>query len=259
MSLPPPKPRAATICSGIGGLDLGLERAGWDIAWQCEIDEWRSEILAAHWPDVPNLGDVTLVDWSAVEHVVLLAASYPCQPFSYAGNRKGTDDVRHLWPWVRDAINALRPPIVLLENVPGHVSLGLGRVLGDLVELGYDAEWQVVPACTVGASHARARLFVVAYPAGSDVAGALSSDPRQGPWAGLQWGPESRGSGSAESRPGRWLPEPPVDRMADGLPRRVVRPALEALGDAVVPQAAELIGKIVAARVPLPLNPTQKT
>lgn len=237
-----------SLCSGIGGLDRGLELAGWDIRWQCEIDDWRSQILAAHWPTVPNLRDLKTVDWDLVEHVDLLAASYPCQPFSLAGSRKGTNDDRHLWPWVRDAIAALRPPIVLLENVPGHVSLGLGRVLGDLVELGRDAEWQLVRACSVGASHSRARLFVVAYPEGSDVAGSLSCDP----WKASRGDgrTESRGGGRGESRPGRWLPEPEMDRMADGFPRGVVRPALEALGDAVVPQVAEMIGRQLLSVLP---------
>lgn len=246
--------RAATACTGIGGMDIGLQRAGWDLAWQCEIDEWCSSILAERWPTVSNLGDIRAVDWTEVERVDLFAAGYPCQPFSFGGHRRGTDDERHLWPWVRDAIRALRPPLVLLENVPGHLSLGFDEVLADLAELGLDAEWEVIPACSVGAAHTRARLFVVAYPEGSDVAGALSRCTRQ--TARDHGRPKPRGSRRRESRPGRWLPEPAVDRMADGLPRRVVRAALEALGNACVPQVSELVGAalIDAFRHPISLD-----
>lgn len=239
-----------SLFSGIGGIDLGLERAGMTVKWQCEIDPFCSQVLAKHWPAVPNLGDVTAVDWEGVERVDLICGGYPCQPFSYAGQRGGVDDERHLWPYMRDALCSLRPRFVLIENVAGHLSLGFDRVLADLAGLGFDAEWEVVPACAVGASHSRARLFVVAYPAGSHVSGALSRRARKA--ARDFGGPESRGSGSGESRPGRWLPEPAMDRMANGAPRSVVRAPLEALGNAVVAQVAELVGaQLLASLEPL--------
>jgi DNA (cytosine-5)-methyltransferase 1 len=153
-----------SLFSGIGGIDLGLERAGMRVIWQAEVDPYCSRVLANHWPDVPNLGDVTLIDWSSVERPDVLAGGYPCQPFSVAGRQLGEADERHLWPFFADAIRVLRPRFALLENVPGHLALGFGRVLGDLAEIGYDATWDCVPAAAVGAPHLRDRVFVVAYP-----------------------------------------------------------------------------------------------
>jgi DNA (cytosine-5)-methyltransferase 1 len=155
-----------SLFSGIGGLDLGLERAGMTVAWQAENDPYCCKVLTKHWPDVPNLGDVTTIDWSTVPRVDLICGGYPCQPFSTAGTRRGRDDPRHLWPHMRDAIRLLRPDWALLENVPGHLSLGFGDVLGDLAEIGYDAEWDCIPAAAVGAPHLRWRVFIVAYPSG---------------------------------------------------------------------------------------------
>jgi DNA (cytosine-5)-methyltransferase 1 len=161
--------RIGSLCSGYGGLDLAVE-AVFDArtAWFCEYDRDPSAILAHHWPDVPNHGDVKETDWSQVEPVDILTAGYPCQPFSHAGKRKGHDDPRHLWPDVARAIGALRPRLVVLENVRGHVSLGLDAVIGDLSALGYDARWGVVRAADAGAPHGRARIFIVAEPADSD-------------------------------------------------------------------------------------------
>src|SRR5690606_17384107 len=130
-----------SLFSGIGGLDLGLERAGMNVIWQSEIDPYASKVLAKHWPTVPNLGDITTIDWSRVERPDVICGGYPCQPFSLAGVRRGEHDDRHLWPYFADALRYLRPRYALLENVPGHLSLGFGRVLGDLAELGFDAEW----------------------------------------------------------------------------------------------------------------------
>lgn len=162
--------RIGSLCSGYGGLDLAVE-AVFDArtAWFCEYDHVPSAILAHHWPHVPNHGDVKTTDWSQVEPVDILTAGYPCQPFSHAGKRKGHDDPRHLWPDVARAIGALRPRLVVLENVRGHVSLGLDAVIGDLSRLGYDARWCVVRAADAGAPHGRARIFIVA-------------DPARGPW-----------------------------------------------------------------------------
>lgn len=157
--------RIGSLCSGYGGLDLGVQAAiGGTVAWHVEHDAAPSRILAHHWPDTPNHGDVKTTDWSTVEPVDVLTAGYPCQPFSHAGKRKGTDDPRHLWPDVARAIGALRPRLVVLENVRGHVSLGLDAVIGDLSSLGYDARWLVVRAADAGAPHGRGRVFIVAAP-----------------------------------------------------------------------------------------------
>lgn len=145
-------------------MDLGLERAGHRVIWQSEIDEYANKVLAKHWPDVPNLGDVTKIDWKQTPYVDIIAGGYPCQPFSTAGKRRGTADPRHLWPHFRNAIGAVRPRYALLENVPGHVSLGLPTVLSDLSTLGYCAEWQIISAAAFNAPHLRERLFIVAYP-----------------------------------------------------------------------------------------------
>lgn len=131
-------------------------------AWFVEYDKAPSKILAHHWPGVPNYGDVTAVDWSAMPPVDILTGGYPCQPFSHAGRRKGETDDRHLWPYVREAIRVLRPRITILENVAGHRSLGFDRVLGDMAEDGLHVRWTSLRASDIGAPHHRERLFIVA-------------------------------------------------------------------------------------------------
>ena len=128
-------------------------------------------MLASHNPGIDNLGDIKAVDWSTVEPIDILTGGYPCQPFSHAGLRKGTTDERHLWPYVKQAIEHLHPRLVVLENVRGHLSLGFEEVLQDLADIGYDAEWSVVNASDVGAPHRRARLFILAYPHGERLEG----------------------------------------------------------------------------------------
>lgn len=149
-----------------GGLDLAVNAFyGAETAWHVEYDAAPSKILAHHWPDIPNYGDVTTIDWAAVEPVDILTGGYPCQPFSAAGRRQGTNDERHLWPYVRDAIRHLRPRYTVLENVAGHRSLGFDRVLGDLAEDGLHAWWVSIRASDVGAPHHRERVFILITPA----------------------------------------------------------------------------------------------
>ena len=133
-------------------------------AWFVEYDAAPSKILAHHWPDVPNYGDVTNIDWSTMPPVDILTGGYPCQPFSQAGQRKGTTDERHLWPYVREAIRVLRPRLTILENVAGHRSLGFDRVLGDMAEDGLHVRWTSIRASDIGAPHHRERLFILATP-----------------------------------------------------------------------------------------------
>jgi len=137
---------------------------GGQVAWHVEYDKAPSRILAHHYPDVPNYGDVTAVDFTTIEPVDVLTGGYPCQPFSHAGLRKGTDDDRHLWPHVLRAIREMGPRLAILENVRGHLSLGFDVVLADLADLGWSARWGVVRASDAGACHQRARLFIIAYP-----------------------------------------------------------------------------------------------
>jgi DNA (cytosine-5)-methyltransferase 1 len=177
--------RIGSACSGYGGLDLAALALFPDahVAWHAEYNPDAAKILERHWPGVPNLHDLTAVDWDTVEPVDILTAGYPCQPFSHAGRRQGETDARHLWPHIAAAIRALRPRIVLLENVLGHLTLGFGTVLGDLAAQGFDAEWVVLRASDVGAPHGRARVFIAAADA-SDVGherGRPARDRRSGP------------------------------------------------------------------------------
>ena len=153
--------KVGSLFTGYGGLDIAV---GGDLAWYSEIDKPACKVLQTHYPNVPNLGDIKKVDWSHVEAVDVITGGYPCQPFSHAGLRKGKNDERHLWPYVRDAIDALRPRYAILENVAGHVSLGFGDVLADLATIGFNAEWGIIRASDVGAPHGRKRLFIIAYP-----------------------------------------------------------------------------------------------
>jgi len=157
--------KIGSLFTGYGGLDLAVEQhVNGSLEWYAEIEPAACKILEELHPGVPNLGDVTKIDWSTVPPVDVITGGYPCQPFSHAGNRKGKNDERHLWPYVRDAIRTIRPRFAVLENVRGHVSLGFADVLADLASIGFDAEWSVVRASDAGACHQRARLFIIAHP-----------------------------------------------------------------------------------------------
>ena len=178
--------RIGSLFSGYGGLDIAVQNVyGGSVVWYSEIEKAACTVLAERHPGVRNLGDIKAVDWSTVEPVDILTGGYPCQPFSNAGNRKGTEDERHLWPYVRDAIATLRPMVTILENVDGHRSLGLDIVLGDLAQMGMSARWGVVRASDTGAPHKRARVFIVAYPEhdglnGATVTGSIGESQDQG-------------------------------------------------------------------------------
>lgn len=153
-----------SLFSGIGGIDLGLERAGMRVVWHSEIDLYASRVLAKHWPTVPNLGDITKIDFTTVEPVDVLAGGFPCQDISVAGKGAGIDGERSgLWREYARAIRDLRPRYVLVENVPALLGRGLCRVLGNLAPLGYDAQWDCISAADVGAPHIRNRVWIVAH------------------------------------------------------------------------------------------------
>jgi DNA (cytosine-5)-methyltransferase 1 len=276
-----------SLFSGIGGLDLGLERAGMRVIWQSEIDDYASRVLKKHWPEVPNYGDIKKINWGTVERPDVICGGYPCQPFSTAGKRRGTDDPRHLWPWVLDAISELRPRYAIMENVRGHLSMGGVAVIGDLASIGYDAEWRVISAASVGANHRRDRIIIVAYPneygspSNSFGRGVRQTDEQQQTRTDRSSNTEGRGRSSEqmadanseglerrggfqerETEPKRfdvfsaskeryqewtggswWEFEPDVGRVAYGVPARVDR--LKGLGNAVVPQVAEIVGRLV--------------
>jgi DNA (cytosine-5)-methyltransferase 1 len=156
--------KIGSLCTGYGGLDMAVEAFfNAEMVWCAENDKYASKLIEQRF-NKPNLGDIKQIDWANVEPIDILTAGYPCQPFSHAGQRKGTDDERHIWPHIIKAISILRPKFIILENVRGHLSLGFKEVLGDLAENGYDAKWRIVRASDVGAPHQRARLFIIAYP-----------------------------------------------------------------------------------------------
>lgn len=233
-----------SLFAGIGGLDLGLERAGLAVVGQVEIEPFCRRVLAKHWPEVPRHDDVrTAVEWWRSEtrpavHVV--AGGFPCQPVSEAGRKKAQADARWLWPDFADVVRDLRPAWVVLENVPGLLrrGMGMGDVLGSLAEIGYDAEWDCIPAAAVGALHRRDRVFVIGH--GMAYANRAGCGPRRG--LGSSWPPVVRA--------GWWAVEPDVGRVAYGIPGRVDR--LRGLGNAVVPQVAEHIGRLVVSRTENP-------
>lgn len=241
-----------SLFAGIGGLELGLERAGMTTVGQVELDEWCRSVLARHWPGVPQHDDVRTAPawWASTERptVDLVCGGFPCQPFSSAGLRRGVGDPRWGWPWMADVIRAVQPRYVVVENVADLVRSprfrdAFGIVLGDLADLGFDAEWSLLSACALGAPHSRERVFLVAYPSLDD--GAHQGPPPETA-RGLRLQPRgSRWRAHARSR--RWLSEPSLGRVADGIPSAVVRAPLTALGNAVVPDVAEHIGRLIVA------------
>ena len=162
------------LFSGIGGFSLGLERAGMRTVAFCEIEPFCRAVLAKHWPSVPCYTDVRdlTADRLAADGVKpdLICGGFPCQDVSLAGKRAGLDGERSgLWAEYARLIRELRPRFAIVENTPGLLSLGMGRVLGDLAEIGYDAEWHCIPAAAVGADHERDRVWIIAYPHGTRI------------------------------------------------------------------------------------------
>lgn len=271
-----------SLFAGIGGFDLGLERAGLVCKWQVEIDRYASSVLAMRWPSVPRWGDVQTFppddadDWN----VDLICAGPPCQPISQAGHRKGKDDERWMWGECLRVIATLKPklfvaenPTMLLRNDSGRTFSG---ILAALAAIGYESEWHVIPAAAVGAPHRRGRVFVMAHANEQrwrwcDEAGALqglgaSGDQPAG--SGPEGGGGRQEMAAAEGNAGHvrrrrkaaqcvpglprtprldWPPEPDVGRVVDGFPTRVDR--LRCLGNAVVPQVAEFVAREMLARI----------
>ena len=226
------------LFSGIGGFSLGLERAGMETVAFCEIEPFCQKVLAKHWPGVPIYDDVRQLNGERFGAVDLICGGYPCQPFSVAGKRDGERDDRHLWPEFARLIREIRPRWVIGENVAGHITLGLDDVLSDLERLGYAWEVFVIPACAVGARHRRDRVWIIAN--------ALRE---RGRGRNPEWKDAGNvGESPRDSRPntagvGAWDTEPDVGRVANGVPRRVDR--LRSLGNAVVPQIPEIIGRAI--------------
>lgn len=236
--------RVGSLFSGIGGFDLGLERAGMSVAWQSEIDPYAAAILKKHWPHVPNLGDVRSVRGHAVEPVDLICGGFPCQDISESGKRKGLDGHRSgLWFEFARLIGELRPRWIILENVAALRWRGLGRILSDLAALRYDAEWDCVSAAELGCPQSRDRVWLVAYPEGQR-RGAVHEEPSL-----LRKAIEDRSRSACGGRvvhatdPERILRPaiPGMVRVADGFPDRIHR--IRGLGNAVTPEFPEAIGR----------------
>jgi DNA (cytosine-5)-methyltransferase 1 len=154
-----------SLFAGIGGFDLGLERAGMQVKWQVDNEPFAQHILNKHWPDVPCYSDIRDVRGEEVEPVDILCGGFPCQDISSAGKKVGIDGARSgLWTEYARLVGELRPRYVIVENVAALRKRGLDRVVGDLAALGYDAEWDCIRAADVGAPHRRDRLWLVAYP-----------------------------------------------------------------------------------------------
>jgi len=194
-----------SLFSGVGGIDLAAEWAGFETILFCEIDKYAQKVLRKHWPDVPLIEDVRNVTAERVmayarceyetEHeqqaarlgkpsarsradrakppITLLTGGFPCQPVSVAGKRRGTEDDRWLWPEMLRVISEVRPHWVVAENVAGIVRLGLDGVLSDLEGAGYEAQTFLIPACAVNAPHRRDRVFIVAHSAAEGLQGQL--------------------------------------------------------------------------------------
>ena len=289
------KLRLLDLFSGIGGFSLGLERSGLcETVAFCEIEDFPRRVLAKHWPKVPIYNDVRKLTADAlfrdgIDGIEVISGGFPCQDLSSAGKRLGLGAGTRsgLYAEVIRLACELRPKFIILENVAGLLT-GPGeqpgqwfsRVLCDLASIGYDAEWENIPAAALGAPHRRERVWVVAYPAQNDdakfegvhrcgedrffghssavlahansinVQGKQSEKPNSQEWAR---------SFTRPIRPfsygdGWWETEPGMGRVADGIPDRAHR--LAALGNAVVPQIPELIGRAILAALNHQDNPS---
>ena len=268
------------LFSGIGGFSLGLERAGMSTVAMCEKDPYCRKILAKHWPDLKIHEDIRNLDGKRyAESIDLVCGGFPCQPFSVAGKRKGTNDDRHLWPEMLRVIKESRPRWVIGENVFGFVNMALDDVQADLEREHYTVRKFVLPAVAVDAKHRRDRIILIAYSNSPAVwdrterqeigrdhlqAGRQTITPNdgtaqslantqservQGLWSGREQEPHAHERQelpmceSQRPRPTYWETEPCVGRVADGVPNRVDR--IRGLGNAVVPQLIQAIGELV--------------
>lgn len=257
-------PRVLSLCSGYGGLELGLGLifGVCRIAAHCERDYTSARILAARMDDgtipvAPIWDDVSIFPAERFTgYVDIVTAGFPCQPFSVAGKRWGTADERWIWPDIARIIRTVRPRYVFLENVPGLVRHGLSAVLGDLAEAGFDAEWDCFSASGLGATHKRERLFIVAYThsARESQPGRHNREQRQRIGDRREEmdgvfppGPNDEGGWRAWVEAGGGVPvERAVRGGANGHPGRVDR--LFALGNGVVPVVAAYAFATLASR-----------
>jgi len=277
--------RVLDLFSGIGGFSLGLERTGgFETVAFCEIEAFPRKVLAKHWPNVPCYDDVRTLTGARLTAdgigVDVICGGFPCQDISFAGLGAGlTGERSGLFYEIARLIGELGPSFIILENVGAMLSRGLDAVLGTLASLGYDAEWHCIPASAVGAHHRRDRVWILAMAdtqimqrnGGNDNAGI--SMEREVPQSGNRGWPENVANAMCGRRPGQgkfiepcnsealiqrqtvdafngrasdfWRVEPDVGRVVNGISDRAHR--LKALGNAIVPQIAELIGNAILA------------
>ena len=249
------------LFSGIGGFSLGLERSGaFKTVAFCEIEPYCQKVLAKHWPQVPIYDDVRTIsaDRLASDGITIdaICGGFPCQDISCAGKGAGLEGERSgLWFEYARIIGELRPRYVIVENVSALLSRGLDRVLGTLASLGYDAEWHCIPASAIGAPHRRDRVWILASRCET-----VSDTNRSNGTTRLQDRQQTHQKETISRLDyriarygdlwnvgrGAWAIEPDVGRVANGVSARSHR--LRALGNAVVPQIPELIGRAIAAR-----------
>lgn len=247
------------LFSGIGGFSLGLERTGgFKTVAFCEIEAFPRKVLAKHWPDVPIYPDVRELTCDRLRAdgiaVDVICGGFPCQDISLAGSGAGLAGERSgLWSEIARLVGELRPALVIVENVTALLGNGMGRVLGDLAALGYDAEWHCIQASRLGAPHDRDRVWIIAH---LNQIGRLFSgkrvDREYALHAGREWlaSPPPKGWGNIQ----RWLGQAAQDGdrtavdpqtlgVVDGVSGEL--DAIAALGNAVVPQIPELIGRAI--------------
>lgn len=233
--------RVLDLFSGIGGFSLGLERTGgFKTVAFCEIEPFCQKVLAKHWPEVPVHPDVTTMQFIEGQADVI-TAGFPCQDISSAGSGAGLSGERSgLFREVVRAIRMVRPKVALLENVADLLDRGMGEVCRELAEIGYDAEWDCIPTTAIGAPHVRDRIWISAHP--NEIHGKAGLGV-------LSIGEKEIQAEHNRNSLGVWLeasrPAPGVD---DGLPEELdQRQRTEALGNTVVPQIPELIGRAILA------------
>jgi len=214
-----------SLFAGIGGFDLGFERAGMECKWQVEIDPFCEKVLAKHWPDVRKYRDVRECGKHNLPTVDLICGGFPCQPVSLAGRQKAQGDPRWLWPEFARVVAEMQPRWVVMENVTGLLGSGMGDILVDLAQIGYDAEWDCIPVSAFGAPHPRYRVYLVAHTSSTGLEECSQSREMEiwGAPAGIKrsgsrlFQQDWNGSGA------QWATEPRVGRVADGVPNRVDR------------------------------------
>ena len=230
------------LFSGIGGFALAAQRAGFETVGLSEIDEHACRVLARHWPNVRNYGNIRNADFSGLrDAVAVVSGGFPCQPFSYAGERRGANDDRHLWPAMLGAIDTIRPAWVLGENVPGLITLGLDQVLADLESRGYASQSFVVPACAVGGGHRRDRIWICAHAQREGWKRHLAHDGLSGGEGEAHAELGDRIAGSWDEMAGRARNL----RSGDGLSVQVVRNEVKGYGNAIVPEIAEVFFRLI--------------